>query len=151
VVLQEVVERALTEAAQQRAASAVHLAIEIADEPLVVDGDPDDLVRMVGNILGNALKFTPAGGSVRLQVAADGRYARIDVTDTGIGIPPEELGLVFDGFFRSSRSQRNESPGTGLGLTIARSIADRHAGTIELRRNEPEGTAVAIRIPLVQQ
>jgi PAS domain S-box-containing protein len=150
VVLQEVIERALTDAAEQRAASAVHLTVDVAREPLVVDGDAEDLARMVGNVLGNALKFTPADGSVWLRVAADGRYARVDVTDTGIGIPAEEMGLVFDGFFRSSRSQRAESPGTGLGLTIARSIADRHAGTIELRRNEPEGTAVSIRIPLTQ-
>ncbi len=150
VVVQDVVDRALSAVAQQRASAAVHLSVDLADAPLVVEGDPEDLVRMCGNVLGNALKFTPAGGTVRVRVAGDGRYARIEVVDTGIGIPADELGLVFDGFFRSSRSQRNESPGTGLGLTIARSIADRHAGTIEIRPAEPEGTAVTIRIPLTQ-
>ncbi len=150
VVVQDVVDRALSVAAQQRASAAVHVSVDLADTPLVVEGDPDDLVRMLSNVLGNALKFTPAGGTVRVRLAGDGRYARIEVVDTGIGIPEDELGLVFDGFFRSSRSQRNESPGTGLGLTIARSIADRHAGTIDIRPAEPEGTAVTIRIPLTQ-
>jgi signal transduction histidine kinase len=102
-------------------------------------------------VLGNALKFTPAGGSVAIRLDVVDGFVRIEVTDTGIGIPEDELDSVFDGFFRSSRSQRNESPGTGLGLTIAQSIADRHAGAIEIGRREPAGTAVEIRLPLAHR
>jgi PAS domain S-box-containing protein len=151
VVVQDVVQAALAAAAPQRASQAVHLELDLPAEPLVVDGDPEDLARMVGNVLGNALKFTPAGGrvAVRLDVVADA--VRIAVTDTGIGIPDDEIASVFDGFFRSSRSQRNESPGTGLGLTIAQSIAHRHAGAIEIGRVDPVGTAVEIRLPLAHR
>ena len=124
------------------------LQLQSPEAALVVEGDAEDLARMLGNVLGNAVKFTPAGGSVRVRLGVDGRYARVDVLDTGIGIPPEELDLVFDGFFRSSRSRRDETPGTGLGLTIAQSIARRHAGVIEVATREPAGTAVEIRLPL---
>jgi signal transduction histidine kinase len=125
--------------------------VDLPGEPLVVDGDSEDLARMVGNVLGNALKFTPAGGSVAIRLDVVDGFVRIEVTDTGIGIPQDELDSVFDGFFRSSRSQRNESPGTGLGLTIAQSIAARHAGAIEISRREPAGTAVEIRLPLAHR
>jgi len=110
-------------------------------------GTDAELSRMVGNVLGNALKFTPAGGLVELTLQADDGYVRIGVTDTGIGIPAEEVGSVFDRFFRSSRSRSAETPGTGLGLTIARWIADRHAGAIAIQPRDPAGTAVEIRLP----
>jgi PAS domain S-box-containing protein len=151
VVVQDVVQAALAGAATQRASQAVHLDVALPADPLVVDGDPEDLARMVGNVLGNALKFTPAGGAVVVRLDVVEGAVRIAVTDTGIGIPDDEIGSVFDGFFRSSRSQRNESPGTGLGLTIAQSIAHRHDGAIEISRREPAGTAVEIRLPLAHR
>jgi PAS domain S-box-containing protein len=147
VVVQDVV-RVAVAAAEQRADQAVHLDVELPAEPLVVDGDAEDLARMVGNVLGNALKFTPAGGSVTVRLDAADGFARVEIADTGIGIPKEEIGSVFDGFFRSSRSQRNESPGPGLGLTIAQSIANRHSGTIAINAREPAGTVVEIRLPV---
>jgi PAS domain S-box-containing protein len=151
VVVQDVVQAALDGAATQRASQAVHLDVALPDEPLVVDGNPEDLARMVGNVLGNALKFTPTGGAVAVRLDVVDGAVRIAVTDTGIGIPDDEIDSVFDGFFRSSRSQRNESPGTGLGLTIAQSIAHRHAGAIEISRRKPAGTAVEIRLPLAHR
>jgi PAS domain S-box-containing protein len=148
VVVQDVVRRAVsTVTAQTGEQAAVRLDLHLPTDPLVVDGDPDELARMVGNVLGNAFKFTPAGGVVAMSVGADDSFVRIEVADTGIGIPAGEIDSVFDGFFRSSRSQRNESPGTGLGLTIARSIADRHSGAIEISVREPAGTSVEIRLP----
>jgi PAS domain S-box-containing protein len=151
VVVQDVLRMALTAAASERASHAVHLDVELPTEPLVIDGDPEDLARMVGNVLRNALKFTPAGGSAALRLGVVDGFARIEVVDTGIGIPDDEIGSVFDGFFRSTRSRRNETPGTGLGLTIAQSIANRHAGVIKINQREPVGTLVEIRLPLANR
>jgi signal transduction histidine kinase len=145
VVIQEVLRHAVADRAGERA--ALRLELDLPDEPLLVDGDPAELTRMVGNVLGNAYKFTPSGGVVKLRLGADDFHIRIEVADTGVGIPAEEIGSVFDGFFRSSRSRHAETPGTGLGLTIARSIADRHCGAIEISDRDPMGTAVEIRLP----
>ncbi len=150
VVLQEVVRQAVRGAADQPAAQAVHLDVMLHGDPLVVDGDPDDLARMLGNVLGNALKFTPAGGLVTVRLGTGKARAHIEVTDTGVGIPSDEIDQVFDGFYRSSRSRRDERPGTGLGLTIARSIADRHGGAIRIAAREPAGTTVVIELPLAR-
>ena len=150
VVLQEIVERALRATAVSPATQALRVDVVLHGEPLVVDGDPDELARMVGNVVGNAVKFTPTGGLVTVRLGTQDTRARIEVTDTGVGIPADEIGLVFDGFFRSSRSRRDERPGTGLGLTIARSIADRHGGAIQVTAREPAGTAVVIELPLAR-
>jgi len=149
VLVQDVVRRAVRAAGEQEPDRGPAVDLRLPPAPLLGDGAADDLVRIVGNVGRNALKFTPPAGSVTVQVGQAGGFALVEVTDDGIGIPDDELDAVFEDFFRSSRSRRNETPGTGLGLTIARSIADRHAGMIEIRGRVPAGTAVYIRLPLL--
>jgi len=102
---------------------------------------------VLDNLVSNALKFTPAGGSVMLSARnGDGRL-HVEVTDTGIGIPQEELGQLFSRFYRASTATRRAIPGTGLGLVIARAIVEGHGGTIALESREGQGTRVTVTLP----
>jgi signal transduction histidine kinase len=125
----------------------IQLDIHRPDERVLVDSDPAQLERVTTNLISNALKFTPPGGRVTVTVTADAEQVQVSVSDTGIGIPAEELGQVFDRFFRSSRSQQQARPGTGLGLTIAKSIVESHQGTIRADLNPLGGTIFTFTLP----
>jgi len=103
---------------------------------------------VVGNLVGNALKFTPRGGVVRVTVAGAPGGARIDVTDTGVGIDPSELPHIFERFYRGSRSNEARGSGSGLGLAIVRSIVDIHGGTVEVESGPGTGSRFTIRLPV---
>ena len=110
-------------------------------------GDPALVRQLLLIVLDNAIKFTPAGGRVRLDVATvDGRAAVV-VTDTGIGIPAAQLPHVFERFYRGDKARR-EAEGAGLGLAIARWIADAHGARIDIRSAPGTGTRVTIMFPL---
>ena len=102
---------------------------------------------MLDNLVSNALKFTPRGGSVTLSATNGDGPLRVEVTDTGIGVPHEELGQLFSRFYRASSATRRAIPGTGLGLVIARAIVEGHGGTISLESREGEGTRVTVTLP----
>jgi signal transduction histidine kinase len=127
----------------------IQLDVNGPDERVLVESDPSQLERVTTNLISNALKFTPPGGRVTVATTADAEQVRISVSDTGIGIPAEELGQVFDRFFRSSRSVQKGRPGTGLGLTIAKSIVEHHHGTIRADLNPAGGTIFTITLPRV--
>ncbi|MGI5181277.1 PAS domain-containing sensor histidine kinase [Dactylosporangium sp. CA-152071] len=148
VHLRAVVSGALEALQSVRGQRDVHLDIDLPDPPIVVHGDRDQLERVLINLLDNALKFTPPGGSARLTADLDGAQVRLTVADTGIGIPPAELDQIFDRFFRSSRSQELQSQGTGLGLAITKSIVERHGGHIWAGPALDQGTIVTCLLPL---
>jgi PAS domain S-box-containing protein len=131
----------------QRAGRGVDLKVRLPAEPLLVSGDQRQLERVVINLLDNALKFTPAGGTAELAVEATDAHVRLVVRDDGIGIPENELPYVFERFFRSSRSQERAAPGSGLGLTVTRSIVERHGGEISVRSAPDTGTVVICLLP----
>ena len=107
-----------------------------------VEGDERWLYQMVGNVLGNALKFTPPGGRVRMEVTPEGEVVRLRVRDTGPGIPDEDLERIFQRFYQADPSRtRDRKPGSGLGLAIAAWIVKSHGGRISAA-NEPGGGAV---------
>jgi signal transduction histidine kinase len=124
-----------------------HVSVEIGSfEEASITGDPVLVRRLLLILLDNAVKFTPVGGSVRLDVsAADGRRV-VTITDTGVGIPPQDLPRVFERFFRSDTA-RQETDGAGLGLAIARWIADQHGATIHVRSKAGAGTSVTVSFP----
>ena len=115
-----------------------------ASEPLpVIHADPDRLKQVLINILDNAFKFTPAGGSVRLRAEKDGGQLKITVSDTGPGIAPEDLPYVKQKFYKGS----GHAPGSGLGLAISDEIIRLHHGRLEIDSRPGAGTSVTIRIP----
>jgi signal transduction histidine kinase/DNA-binding NarL/FixJ family response regulator len=127
------------------AAHALALSItEAAGEPLV-RADGKRLLQAVTNLVGNAVKFTPAGGAVSLAARVDGTEARISVCDTGPGIPPEELPHVFGAFWQARHADRR---GLGLGLSIARGIAEAHGGRIWVESAPGQGAAFHVTLPL---
>ena len=125
----------------------VSLVAEVDDVP-PVSGDKERLSQLIGNLISNALKFTPAGGSVVARAFVDGGRAVVEISDTGIGIPPAEQSRLFQRFFRSSTATEQAIPGTGLGLVISRAIAEAHGGTIDVTSVPGEGTTFRVEIPL---
>jgi signal transduction histidine kinase len=129
-------------------AEAKQLALEfVGGSPVMIEGDKGRLFQLLDNLISNAIKFTPEGGRVEIRaVPADG-VAVLEVSDTGIGLGPDESELVFDRFFRSSRVVAQQMPGTGLGLFIARAIVEAHAGTIAAGTRAGGGTTFHVELP----
>lgn len=143
--LATVVEMA-TDAMQNRAAAAgVDLNRELA--PALIEGDPTRLHQIVTNLVSNAVKFTPAGGAVRVLVTRDADTARLTVTDTGTGIAADELPHVFDRFWRGRQSAA-AADGTGIGLSIVAELVAAHAGHISIDSPPGEGTTITVTFPL---
>ena len=114
--------------------------------PACASGDAQELRQALVMLLDNAFKYSAEDGSVALRLERNEGRIRVTVDDDGPGIPPQELGSVFDRFYRAS-NVRDGKPGSGLGLAIVRSIVQRHGGTIELRNREPHGLSVTILLP----
>jgi len=117
-----------------------------AFEESPVTGDRSLTRQLLMIVLDNAVKFTPAGGRVRVDVSSDAAHSSVVVADTGIGIAPAQLPHVFERFYRGEGA-RERAPGAGLGLSIARWIADAHGAAIELASTPGQGTRVALRFP----
>ena len=112
-------------------------------------GDPALVRRLLLIVLDNALKFTPAGGRVRLDVSAQNGRAAVVVSDSGIGIPPEHLPHVFERFYRGDQVRQDVAGGgAGLGLAIAQWIASVHGARIDVASQPETGTRVSITFPL---
>jgi two-component system OmpR family sensor kinase len=139
-----------TAAGVRRLAEAKGVSVETRLAPdIAVVGDPVRLRQLVVNLLGNAVKYTPAGGRVRVTLGAVAAQARLDVADSGIGIAPEDLPHVFDRFFRADKARARAEGGTGLGLAIARWCAETHGGRIDVRSRPGEGSVFTVWLPLV--
>lgn len=118
------------------------------DVPAVVDADRGQLVRVLANLVGNAVKFTEDGGRVVCALDVEGSEAVLRVSDTGIGIPDAEQGELFQKFFRSSTAQDRAIQGTGLGLSIVRQIVEAHEGSVEVVSEHLVGSTFTVRLPL---
>jgi signal transduction histidine kinase len=132
-------------------AVSVSLAVELAYEPLWIDGDSTRLQQTLGNLLENAAKFTPSGGQVRVTVAADRqkKAAKVAVTDTGIGIAPELLPRLFDPFVQADRSLARTQGGLGLGLALVQGNIELHGGRIHVHSlGIGRGATFAFELPL---
>jgi two-component system heavy metal sensor histidine kinase CusS len=128
--------------------SGISLTTRVCSEPVIGRLDRALLQRAVGNLVSNALVHTPTGGAVVLGTNADQSTIRIEVSDTGVGIPAEALPKVFDRFFRVDSSRAQASGGTGLGLAIVKSIALLHGGDVEIFSQPGHGTRVTLHMPV---
>ncbi|ANH37668.1 Sensor protein DivL [Nocardioides dokdonensis FR1436] len=147
VDLRELVAEAQELAAVQAQRRDITLTVDGAEEPCHTEGDPAELAMVVSNLLSNALKYTPPGGSVRLTTSTVGDRVSLTCTDTGHGIPLADQATVFDEFTRSAQPDGGEVPGSGLGLAITRRVVERHGGTIDLRSTPGQGTSVQVLLP----
>jgi two-component system sensor histidine kinase BaeS len=124
--------------------AGVQLIVSVADAVPVIEVDPARIREVVANLLANALRHTPSGGSVDLTARLTGDAVEVTVRDTGSGIPTEDLERIFDRFYRSP-----DSPGSGLGLPIARDLVQAHGGTVTASSEPGYGTTIRFTLPVL--
>lgn len=124
--------------------------VEVESPPAHVRGSRDELHSAIGNLVSNAVRYTPEGGRIRLRFVPDDDGGRIEVIDTGIGIPAEHLPRLTERFYRVDKSRSRETGGTGLGLAIVKHVLMRHGGTLDVRSTPGEGSTFAARLPRVR-
>ena len=125
------------------------LTHEYRDLPMIM-GDRGRIEQVMLNVLGNAVKYTPDGGHIRVTAGAEGEKVWMEVADDGIGIPREDRSRIFERFYRVDKARSRESGGTGLGLSIATEIVQRHHGTLSLVDRDGPGTTVRLELPVQQ-
>jgi signal transduction histidine kinase len=143
--IKEVLERATTGLPHQQCAP---IRIEAPDASLCVHGNEDEMIRLFANLLKNAVRYTPPEGCITVTAVRDGSDARVSVTDTGIGIPPEHLPHLGERFYRVDPARSRLDGGTGLGLSICKSIVEAHGGTIAFESEAGVGTTVTVTLPV---
>jgi signal transduction histidine kinase len=124
----------------------IEVHLDMSDASLQLWADSSRLAQVIDNLLSNGVKFTPEGGDVFVTVHTLAETARLEVRDTGVGIPEDEAQRLFERFFRASTAQN--IPGTGLGLSITREIVEAHDGTISVRSAVGAGTTITVDLPL---
>lgn len=127
----------------------VRLSLSRGAQHLVTYGNPTLISRAVENLVENAIKYTRPQGEVTLSLAKDGANAVVAVQDTGIGIPSDNVNMVFDKFFRAHTPAMDEIPGSGLGLSIVKAIVERHGGQVSVQSQENIGSTFTVSLPLV--
>lgn len=148
VALNDVVRAATVSARPVAAAAGVELVFVPAETTIIVRGDAVRLGQACDNLISNAIKFTPRGGTVTVTLGTSIAEAIITVQDTGMGIPAAELDQLYARFFRASTATRNAVPGVGLGLTITKAIVTAHDGELDVVSEVGAGTAFSLSLPL---
>jgi signal transduction histidine kinase len=123
------------------------LVLDLPKEPIWVDGDRDRLSQVVGNLVANAIKYSPDGGVIEIRSERQAGLIRLEVEDHGLGIPLDDQPLIFTKFYRG-HAAASGIPGTGLGLAIARELADAHGGTLEFDSELGRGSTFRLELPL---
>jgi signal transduction histidine kinase len=144
--LRELVENAVSAAAPTAQSQSIDLTITCRDDGDVV-GDDQRLAQVIDNLLSNALKFTPPGGSVNVTVTTNRDRVLVEVADSGLGIPADEQEQLFTRFFRTDTAVKRAIQGTGLGLSIVKAIVEGHGGTITVESAEGEGATFRVALP----
>jgi len=145
--LRTAVESAVEQATPAALRRKLELTVSLPEGPLRIRHDPPRIGQVLTNLIGNAIKFTPPGGKVSIALSPHRDGARIDVTDTGVGIDASELPRIFDRFYRGSRANEARGSGSGLGLAIVRSIVDMHHGSIAVDSRLGTGSRFTVILP----
>jgi two-component system sensor histidine kinase VicK len=114
-----------------------------------ITADRERIEQVIVNVISNSVKYTPVGGKIDVSVTSAEEKVSFRVKDNGIGIPEEDLGRIFERFYRVEKSRTSEMGGTGLGLAIARELIEAHGGDIQIESQLGEGTAVTVTLPIV--
>lgn len=150
VELSEIVRAATATFSEQAGNAELTLNVD-ADEPIRVNGDADRLRQIVRALVDNAIRYTPAGGSIIVGVGRSSGDARVTVKDTGIGIAPQDRARIFDRFYRSDKARSRVSGGSGLGLAIAKALVIAHGGEIGVESTPGSGSTFWFSIPVSKE
>jgi signal transduction histidine kinase len=145
--LRATVEQAVEQAEPAARRRGIHLEAQLPGHPLRIRHDPVRIGQVVANLVGNAVKFTSRGGRISVAVAPTGDGASIQVSDTGVGIAPEELPRIFERFYRGTRANEARASGSGLGLAIVRSIVEMHGGSVTVESRLGAGSTFTVVLP----
>lgn len=148
VDLREVVETVRDEMAPEMLAAGLDFRVDLPPDPVRIQGDAERLGRAIGNMVGNSAKFTDRFGKVEVALRCEGAWAVLEVEDNGIGIPEEEQGELFERFFRATSAHERAIQGSGLGLSIARTLVESHGGRIEVDSVVDVGSTFRVWLPL---
>jgi signal transduction histidine kinase len=132
----------------QAAEKQLSLNSDLPEQPVEMEAEPDLLRQAVGNLLSNACKYTPPGGLVQLRLFTQSRWAVIQVSDSGVGIPQADLPHIFERFYRVDTKQSRQMGGVGLGLAIAKQLVEAHGGQISVTSVVGQGSTFQIELPL---
>jgi histidine kinase len=146
-----VVERVMAQLQPQATAQCLELRSEQVQPEIYVCADPDRTAQVLLNLIGNAIRYTPEGGCIQVQIEGAGRMARVMVVDDGLGIPAEALPYIFERFYRVDRSRARSSGGSGIGLTISRHLAWAMGGDLTAASDGPgQGSTFTFSLPLTE-
>jgi signal transduction histidine kinase len=145
--LRVVVEDAVQQARPSAERKGIELLLNVPNEALRQRHDPQRMGQVLGNLIGNAIKFTPSGGHVEVTLEETEKGAEVRVADTGVGIDARELPFVFERFYRGSEAGESRAAGSGLGLSIVRSIVEMHNGRVTISSARGKGTQVSVALP----
>jgi signal transduction histidine kinase len=148
VNVRAVAESALSRLFDRAEAGGLKLTLDAPPSLPRVRADGDRLEQALTNLLDNAVKYTPGGGTVTVRLISEGGYVRVEVSDTGPGISPDDLTHLFEPLYRAESARH--LPGTGLGLTIVRTILDQHGAPVSVRSTPGQGTAFTFRLPVAR-
>jgi heavy metal sensor kinase len=143
-----VVRGAIEQGEKLARSQGIEFKASVPVDPISIQADSDALRRAVLILLDNAVKYTPTGGSVKVDLAKEGGFAVVSVTDTGIGIAKDDIAHVFDRFWRADKVRSRGQGGAGLGLSIATGIADAHQGSLAVDSVPGRGSVFSLRVPL---
>ncbi|SEM97412.1 two-component system histidine kinase PnpS [Lihuaxuella thermophila] len=149
VFVDSLIQSAVKTIEDQVRAKGQRLEVHI-EEPFEIEVDPDRFRQIILNLLSNAMNYTPQGGSITLDVSREPHRFRLKVTDTGVGIPPEDLPRIFERFYRVDKARSRDSGGTGLGLAIVKHLVEVHNGEIDVKSKVGTGTTFTLSFPLKQ-
>jgi heavy metal sensor kinase len=145
--LNDLVEESCQVAQALAAPKSIRLNYETSED-ILLQGNEELLSRMIVNLIDNAIRYTPTGGSVSVDLKCEQSAVRLTVSDTGIGIPPEHIGRVFDRFYRVDDSRARANGGSGLGLSIVKLAAESHHGTVNVYSEPGHGSTFTVSLPL---
>jgi signal transduction histidine kinase len=151
VALRPLVDELLSEVAVGVAGRSLELGNEVPDDLVPVRADRERLHQVLFNLVDNAVRFTPDGGSVTVAARRDGGSVEVSVADTGIGIAAEHLPRLFERFYRADQARAREDGGTGIGLAIARSVVEAHGGTISASSEPGRGSVFRFDLPVASE
>lgn len=148
VHLKRIIEKIIQQEAVQAEAKRLAVTTELADGDCSLQGREDDFERIFRNLINNAIRYTPEGGSIKIRTEGAGSLFVFSVTDSGIGIAEDDLKKIFEEFYRSENARRLVNLGTGLGLSLAKRLLENYNGEIEVDSKLGEGSTFRVKLPL---